>query len=98
MTTADSFEQLQTDWRDDFQKRLPAAAQSKDKAQKKWPVHVDHCFARIILDKVVGEGTEPWVGKLKTPAYKNMTRQQLEDCVELRQRILSSQENLVNLA
>jgi O-6-methylguanine DNA methyltransferase len=88
---------LQKTWKDLFQKRLPAAAKAKDYGQPYWPVHVDHCFARIILDEVVGGGHEPWIGKLKTPAYKNMTQKQLEDSIELGEQILCGEANLADL-
>jgi O-6-methylguanine DNA methyltransferase len=88
---------LQETWKDLFQKRLPAAAKAKDYGQPYWPVHVDHCFARIILDEVVGGGHEPWIGKLKTPAYKNMTPKQLEDSIQLGEQILCGEASLVEL-
>jgi O-6-methylguanine DNA methyltransferase len=88
---------LQESWKDLFQKRLPAAAVAKDPAQPHWPVHVDHCFARIILDEVVGGGHEPWIGKLKTPAYKNMTQKQLKEAIQLGEQILRGKADLVEL-
>ena len=35
---------------------LPSLAQAKASTQAAWPVQLDHCFARIILDAVVGRG------------------------------------------
>ena len=35
---------------------LPSLAQAKASTQAVWPVQLDHCFARIILDAVVGRG------------------------------------------
>lgn len=35
---------------------LPSLAQAKASTQASWPVQLDHCFARIILDAVVGRG------------------------------------------
>lgn len=80
-----------------FQKTLPSAATSKFPSQPKWPVHVDHCFARIILDKVVGEGKSPWMTVIKSPAYKNMSEEQLKDAIKLGQDILSGDADLVEL-
>lgn len=42
-------EQLRQKWRNLYALDLPAMAKAKDEKQK-WPVHLDHCFARIILD------------------------------------------------
>jgi O-6-methylguanine DNA methyltransferase len=65
-------------------------------SQSKWPVHVDHCFARIILDSTVGIDA-PWMEKIKSPAYKNMSREQLEKSIELGQKILDGEVDLVEL-
>ncbi|KAH7409259.1 methylated-DNA--cysteine S-methyltransferase [Cadophora sp. MPI-SDFR-AT-0126] len=91
-----SLEQLQNDWKHMFQQTLPKAATSKSQSQPTWPVHVDHCFARIILDAIVGVDT-PWMEKIKSPAYKNMSREQLEQSIELGQKILDGEVDLVEL-
>lgn len=90
-------EKLQKKWKILYTTTLPTAAAQKSNAQTKWTVHVDHCFARIILDKVVGEGKEPWIGKIKSPAYKNMTKQQLIEAIELAEKILEGKEDLIEL-
>lgn len=59
-------------------------------------MHVDHCFARIILDSTVGIDA-PWMEKVKSPAYKNMSRQQLENSIELGRKILNGEADLVEL-
>lgn len=107
---SDDLEPLRDEWKAMFQKRLPEAAQSKSSAQPKWPVHVDHCFARIILDAVVGEeysqkvgedskeeGPKPWMAYIKSPAYRNMSKTQLERALELGEGILEGKEDLVEL-
>lgn len=90
-------QKLQDSWKTMFQKALPEAATSKSPSQPKWPVHVDHCFARIILDKVVGGGKAPWMTVIKSPAYKNMSEEQLEDAIKLGEDILSGHADLVEL-
>ncbi|CAG8950055.1 hypothetical protein HYFRA_00008287, partial [Hymenoscyphus fraxineus] len=87
---------LQAIWKELCQKTLPAAAAAKDPSQSKWPIHVDHCFARIILDTIVGIDT-PWKEKLKSPAYRHMTEPQLERCIELGFKILDGAVDLVAL-
>lgn len=90
-------QKLQDSWKTMFQKTLPEAATSKSPSQPKWPVHVDHCFARIILDKVVGKGKSPWMTVIKSPAYKNMSEGQLNDAIKLGEDILSGHADLVDL-
>lgn len=57
---------------------------------------MDHCFARIILDSIVGIDA-PWMEKIKSPAYKNMSKDQLEDSIRLGQEILDGEADLVEL-
>ncbi|KAL8914018.1 MAG: hypothetical protein Q9171_001269 [Xanthocarpia ochracea] len=87
---------LQDDWKLLYSKTLPSLAISKSPAQKVWPVHLDHCFARIILDNAIGiDG--PWTNKLASPAMKNMTSEQLERCIALGNAIADGREILVDL-
>ncbi len=57
---------------------------------------MDHCFARIILDHTIGVDT-PWMAKIKRPAYRNMTKQQLKSSIELGTKILEGRVDLVAL-
>jgi O-6-methylguanine DNA methyltransferase len=83
-------------WKTLYAKTLPAAAKSRSKAQKVWPVSLDHCFARIILDNAVGKDV-PWMSKIKSPAYKNMTGEQLRDAITMGEGILDGTQDLVVL-
>jgi hypothetical protein len=46
---------LRQEWKSLYSETLPQMARSRDPAQTKWPVTLDHCFARIILDNVIGK-------------------------------------------
>ena len=84
---------------------LPNLARTKAPSQHTWPVHLDHCFARIILDAVIGNSTStrqdetptPWTAKLQPPAVKNMSARQLEACIELGEAIAEGKVDLVEL-
>jgi methylated-DNA-[protein]-cysteine S-methyltransferase len=106
-------EELQQEWKEMFQKTLPTAATTKSTAQvfpsfrfpahqltpdsqRNWPVHLDHCFARIILDHTVGID-EPWTEKIKSPAYMNMSKEQLQASIELGRQILDGKRDLEDL-
>lgn len=89
-------EDLQDKWNHLYRTWLPQLAKAKDPAQPKWPVQLDHCFARIVLDNAVGKD-RPWAQVVKSPAYKNMSRQQLEDAIELGEKLALGKENLVEL-
>ena len=88
---------LQQQWATLFQTTLPALARIKDPAQPHWPVHLDHCFARIILDNTVGQGTQQWDRVIGRPALRNMSEQQLREAIELGEKIGTGEVDLVEL-
>lgn len=96
MSSEPSLEDLQAQWKTLYSKQLPALAKTKDPAQSHWPVQLDHCFARIILDNAVGKD-RPWAQVIKSPAYKNMTRKQLQDAIGLGEKLACGDEDLVAL-
>ena len=59
-----------------------------------WPVRNDHCFQRIVLDVICG-GT--WYNHIARPAYKHLTRDQAAQAVTLCDRIISGDEDLIQL-
>lgn len=72
-------------------------AKSRDPAQAKWPITLDHCFARIILDNAVGEGQQQWDKVLSKPAIKNMSAQQLQNAITLGRKIEAGKVDLCHL-
>lgn len=91
-----SLEDLREQWNHLYRTKLPALAKAKDAAQPKWPVQLDHCFARIILDNAVGKD-KPWNQVLKSPAYKHMSQEQLNSAIALGEKLSNGQEDLVAL-
>lgn len=96
---------LRSRWTTLYTRTLPTLARSKASSQPTWPVHLDHCFARIIFDAIIGNSTSirldetptPWTAKLSSPAVKNMSAQQLEACIELGEAIAEGSIDLVEL-
>ncbi|POS73715.1 hypothetical protein DHEL01_v207884 [Diaporthe helianthi] len=91
-----SLDDLREQWNHLYRTQLPGLARAKDAAQPKWPVQLDHCFARIILDNAVGRD-RPWNQVLKSPAYKHMSREQLDSAITLGQKLSSGEADLVAL-
>lgn len=85
------------EWQTLYATRLPDLARTKSSAQKSWPVTLDHCFGRIILDKVVGRGEVPWTQCIRSPAIRTMSDDQVEACIKLGERIASGDVDLVEL-
>ncbi|MEM6315141.1 MAG: hypothetical protein AAF743_13695 [Planctomycetota bacterium] len=65
---------------------LPDAA-----PRRRWPIRFDHCFMRVVLDHVVGGC---WYDHLsrKTPAYRQLTDDQLRTAITLAERILDGDD------
>ena len=86
----ESLPSLRARWTHLYASHLPALAKARDPAQKHWPVHLDHCFARIILDNAVGVD-KPWTQAVKSPAVRNMTVEQLRDALTLGEKVASGE-------
>jgi O-6-methylguanine DNA methyltransferase len=92
----DDIEALRARWTHLYASHLPALAKARDPAQPHWPVHLDHCFARIILDNAVGVD-KPWTQAIKSPAVRNMTVAQLHDALALGEKVANGDADLVEL-
>ncbi|KXT10770.1 hypothetical protein AC579_2319 [Pseudocercospora musae] len=89
-------EELQQRWKYLYHEYLPSLAKAKHDSQKSWPVKLDHCFARIVLDNAVGVD-KPWTEVVKSPAIKNMTTTQLQSAISLADKIVQGHVVLVDL-
>jgi O-6-methylguanine DNA methyltransferase len=93
---SDDIESLRKQWTHLYASHLPALAQARSPAQKHWPVHLDHCFARIVLDNAIGVD-KPWTQVVKSPAVRNMTVAQLRDALALGGKVASGEADLGEL-
>lgn len=99
----DELEDLREEWSTLYRKTLPELARSKDSRQSNWPVSLDHCFARIILDNTIGrdakhEGQyEQWDTVIKKPAVRNMTQDQFKAAIALGYKIVQGEADLQEL-
>ena len=74
-------------WRDLVERRLPEAARHR----LDWPVRLDHCFARILLDEACGR---PWRELVRPPAWRNLPLERLEAALALGEAILRGEADL----
>jgi hypothetical protein len=79
---------LRARWRDLVERRLPEAARPG------WPVRLDHCFARILLDNACGG---PWRDRVRPPAHANMPPARLGAAVALGEAVLADRADLAEL-
>ncbi len=68
-------ETLEARWLALTREEMPAIAK-----QRGWPVHLDHCFQRILLDNVCNR---PWREAIAPPAYRNAPENLLHDAIAL---------------
>ena len=84
---ADDLDQLRARWLHLIRRELPEAALSRPD----WPIRLDHCFARVILDHLCGR---PWREVLPAPAYKHLTAGQLRCAIATAEAVLSGHADL----
>ncbi len=75
-------------WRDLVARRLPEAGRPD------WPVRLDHCFARILLDNACGGA---WRDHVRPPAHANLPLDQLEVAIALGEAVLAGRADLALL-
>ncbi len=78
---------MQAMWLQRMRHDLPAAAV----ARPHWPIRLDHCFGRVILDVVCGA---PWREVVAAPAWRHLTPDQLASAVRLADAILADEADL----
>lgn len=91
-----AMEELRARWLYLYQDYLPALARAKDPVQSTWPVDLDHCFGRIILDNAVGR-EKPWTAVVKAPAVRNMNTHQLRAAISLAEDLVHGLADLEGL-
>ena len=89
MTSSDEAA-LRVRWRELVEQRLPRAARERSD----WPVALDHCFARILLDNVCGR---PWREVVRPPAWRRMPIPDLQAALALGEAALSGGADLAEL-
>ena len=76
-------------WRDLVDRRCPRPRPASD-----WPVRLDHCFARILLDNACGG---PWRESVAAPAWANMPPERLAAAIDLGEAVLAGRADLALL-
>ena len=69
---------------------LPARAR-----EGRWVVSNDHCFGRIVLDHAVGGRWYDVLDRRRSPAFAQLSDEQLEGAVALAERVLAAGDPLL---
>lgn len=88
--TAEADRRTRRRWRDLVEKKLPQAARTRPD----WPVRLDHCFARILLDAACGR---PWREAVAPPAWRTMPLDRLAQAIALGEAVLAGEADLAAL-
>lgn len=85
----DDLSQLRAAYTRKVNEELPARARNGDG----WPIHLDHCFGRVVLDNLFGD---EWYGHIDgRPAYEHLSRSELQDAIEIADRMLTEGQSAV---
>ena len=82
--------EIRSRWRTLVDKDLPAAADT----HADWPVYLNHCFARILLDNAVGQY---WRDVIPPPAWKNTPLPVLQTAIDLGESIRAGEADIWSL-
>ena len=74
-------------WRTLVDEKLPARARRR----KDWPVYLNHCFARILLDNAFGM---MWREAIEAPAWRNTPLPVLQTAIDLGEAVLADKADL----
>jgi hypothetical protein len=80
----DDLSQLRETYRRKVHEELPAEAQRSDG----WPIHLDHCFGRVVLDNLF---EDEWYDHVDgRPAYEQLSAAELRAAIDIADRILEN--------
>ena len=85
---ADDAAALRERWRELVGERLPAAARAPGRA---WPIRLDHCFARVLLDDACGR---PWRELVRPPAWRETPIDVLRRAIATGEAVLAGEADL----
>ena len=80
-------DELRAEWRRWMGERLPDLARRRPD----WPIRLDHCFGRVILDAVCGR---PWREAVRPPAWRHLPREALLRAIALAEDIATGRADL----
>jgi hypothetical protein len=75
--------ELRAEYSQKINEELPERAQNSDG----WPIHLDHCFGRVVLDNLF---EDEWYSHVDDrPAYKHLSQKELQEAIEIADRMLT---------
>ncbi|MFB6250744.1 MAG: hypothetical protein ABEI27_03490 [Halobellus sp.] len=73
--------------RAEYDQKVHEALPARAKRDGDWPIQLDHCFGRVVLDNLC---EDVWDDEIDgRPAYKSLSRDDLERAIEIADRMLT---------
>ena len=67
---------------------LPAAAESAEDLGEHWPIRLDHCFMRVVLDTLFGQPWHVVLDRRSGPAFRQLDEKQIRSAIKIAERML----------
>ena len=84
-------EQLRQRYLELINQELPAQAK-----QRQFPVALNHCFARIILDNLFNCCWYEAIDRKKGAAYKQLSMEQLQQAIKIAEAIIDNSDSYID--
>lgn len=76
-----------TSLRETYLRRVTRELPARARAADDWPIHRDHCFARVVLDTLFEDDWSDHVDG--RPAYKQLSSDELREAIAIAERMLA---------
>ena len=67
---------------------LPEAARRANASGDAWPITLDHCFMRVVLDHLFGQRWDAAIDRRDGPAYRQLNATQLHNAISIAESML----------
>lgn len=82
-----------SDLRDEYSRKVTEELPEKAQHSDGWPIHLDHCFARVVLDNLF---RDKWYNHVDgRPAYENLSCEELNEAIKIADRMLTEGKSAV---
>jgi hypothetical protein len=87
--TGNNISELRNEYDKKVNEMLPNKAQSSDG----WPIHLNHCFGRVVLDNLFEDEWYDYIDG--RPAYENLSEEELQEAIDLADMMLEEGKSTV---
>jgi hypothetical protein len=87
--TGNNLSELREEYNQKVNKTLPNNAQSSNG----WPIHLNHCFGRVVLDNVFEDEWYDYVDG--RPAYEHLSEEELQKAIDIADTMIEEGKSAV---